>query len=92
MNHALRTIAYFLIWGTFYGLMLGAWSGTAIFPGIGTAMAAGWGIGIIDAQNGILGINKTPLVENNVIVPIQIVEVNRLPPTYPVLNSGDHNT
>lgn len=46
MIHALRTIAYFVIWGTFYGLVLGTWSGTAMFPAIGTAMAAGWGIGI----------------------------------------------
>jgi len=34
---------------------------------------------IIDRQNEILGVTKTPLTETNVIVPIQIVEVNRLP-------------
>jgi hypothetical protein len=41
-------------------------------------------LAIIDRQNDILGMTKAPLMETNVIVPIQIVEVNRLPP----LNSG----
>ena len=36
-------------------------------------------LAIIDRQNEILGVTKTPLTETNVIVPIQIVEVNRLP-------------
>jgi hypothetical protein len=34
---------------------------------------------IVDRQNEILGVTKTPLAETNVIAPIQIVEVNRLP-------------
>ena len=46
MSYALRTIGYFLTWGTFYGVILGAWSGTAIFPVMGTLFAAGWGGGI----------------------------------------------
>jgi hypothetical protein len=62
MNHALRTIAYFLIWGTFYGLVLGAWSGTAIFPAIGTAFAASWGIGI-GAACGLLAGLVTALIQ-----------------------------
>lgn len=56
MIHALRTIAYFVIWGTFYGLVLGAWSGTAMFPVFGTAFAAGWGIGIGAACGLLAGI------------------------------------
>ena len=36
-------------------------------------------LAIIDRQNDILGVKQAPLVEANVTVPIQIVEVNRLP-------------
>ena len=38
-------------------------------------------LAIMDRQNEILGVTKAPLMETNVIVPIQIVEVNRLPST-----------
>ena len=38
-------------------------------------------LAIMDRQNEILGVTKAPLMEANVIVPIQIVEVNRLPST-----------
>jgi hypothetical protein len=41
--------------------------------------AIGRALDILDRQNAILGVNKTPLSETNVVVPIQIVEVNRLP-------------
>lgn len=36
-------------------------------------------LAIIDRQNDILGVKQLPTVEANVTVPIQIVEVNRLP-------------
>lgn len=36
-------------------------------------------LAIIDRQNEILGVTKAALIEANVTVPIQIVEVNRLP-------------
>lgn len=46
-------------------------------------------LAIIDRQNAILGVNKTPLVENNLVVPIQLVEVNRMPPNPYLLDIGD---
>ena len=46
MSYILRTISYFLTWGTFYGMVLGAWSGTAIFPLFGTLYAVIWGTGV----------------------------------------------
>lgn len=55
----------------------------------GDDKAMGRALDIIDRQNAILGVNKTPLTETNVVVPIQIVEVNRLPPSYPPLNRGE---
>ena len=42
-------------------------------------------LAIIDRQNEILGVTKAALAETNVIVPIQIVEVNRLPSAAPFL-------
>jgi hypothetical protein len=46
MKYGLRTIGYFVNYGLFYGFMLGAWSGTAILPLIGTIYAGFWGTGI----------------------------------------------
>jgi hypothetical protein len=46
MNYALRTFSYFVVWGTFYGFMLGTWSGTMIYPGMGTYYTLFWGPGI----------------------------------------------
>lgn len=46
MTYTVKTISYFTIWGLFYGVVLGAFSGTAILPYFGTLYSTVWGAGI----------------------------------------------
>jgi|GEM_PF-5034895 hypothetical protein len=45
-RYHIYTLIYFVIWGVYYGLTLGALCGTLILPWIGTMYAAAWGLGI----------------------------------------------
>ncbi len=45
MSYIRRTISYFLTWGTFYGVLLGGLTGTALLPLIGTAYGVVLGVG-----------------------------------------------
>jgi hypothetical protein len=46
MTYSFRTLTYFIFWGCFYGLLLGAFAGTAIFPIFGTMYSVIWGTGV----------------------------------------------
>ena len=46
MKYALDTLIYFVQWGMLYGVILGAWSTTLMFPVLGTMFGSMWGAGI----------------------------------------------
>ena len=46
MTYTVKTISYFTVWGLIYGVLLGAFSGTAILPYFGTLYSTVWGAGI----------------------------------------------
>jgi hypothetical protein len=46
MNDTQRTIGYFMSWGTYYGLVLGAWSTGMMSFGFGAVFGIPWGLGI----------------------------------------------
>jgi|GEM_PF-2464792 len=46
MPYSIRSISYFTVWGLIYGLLLGAFAGTAIYPYFGTIYSVFWGPGI----------------------------------------------
>src|SRR5688572_27642242 len=59
MAYNVKTIAYFAIWGLIFGVLLGAFSGTAILPYFGTMYATIWGAGIGLACGIISGVVAT---------------------------------
>lgn len=46
MKYAFDTLIYFVQWGMLYGVILGAWSTTLMFPVLGTMFGSMWGAGI----------------------------------------------
>lgn len=56
MKYHLSTVSYFMAWGLVYGVLLGAFSGTAILPYFGTMYSTMWGIGIGLGSGALAGI------------------------------------